>query len=93
MLLEGEIAVVKTSGELVFVIEIREDTTVMVSRPILSKADGIRHQDEEFNAAELESIDDHFRREATETLRKRKIMEEVFGEGTPRNKASDVTVN
>lgn len=64
----GEVVVVKTTGEQVFVLEVDvEDVGVKVRIPVLTR-DGIKHQKFVFTAAELETSDDRTLREMQEHL-------------------------
>jgi hypothetical protein len=65
MIKQGEVAFLKTTGEAVFVRSFRDpspklgdkDLVVEVRRPVMGQ-DGVRHVVEEFQLAELESLDE-----------------------------------
>ncbi len=80
---KGDLAIVKTTGEMVYVTGTTyDDGTTEIRRPKLGK-DGISHETEGVSADELETLEAHFRREATETALRQKIYEEVFGQAMP----------
>lgn len=83
MIKQGEVAFIKTTGEAVFVLEITDpspkigdqDTmNVFVRRPIAGQ-DGIKHVNEAFFLAELESLDDQQAR----FVQERKAVMEKYG--------------
>lgn len=73
MIKAGELAIVKTSQELVFVLEVG-GVTVKVRRPIMTEHSGIIHQTDEFFLGELETKEDAFKRELAE----RKLMRDTL---------------
>lgn len=91
MLKEGDLAIIKTSGEVIYISAIRKED-VEIIRPVQSK-DGIRHEVEVCREGELESVEDHFRREALEAKRKRQIFEEIFGYDKRAIPATDISIN
>lgn len=85
MIKQGEVAFLKTTGEAIFVLEITDpspeigdkDLKVMVRRPVAGQ-NGIIHEVNKFQLAELESLDDQQLRFVTE----RKAVMEKYG---PKN--------
>jgi hypothetical protein len=73
----GDIFCVKTTGELVSIIEVNDDkSTVLTRRPSMTKDNGIVHYQDTFLQCEVETSEEHLRREANEMLIKEKIQNE-----------------
>jgi hypothetical protein len=75
----GQVFCYKTTGELCIVIRL-EDAGVVVRRPVMSHENGITHSLDRVAEFELESIEDHLRREAKEMVLKTKIQDEMVAE-------------
>jgi hypothetical protein len=67
---QGDIVSIKTTGEYVYFTGKQLDNSMWeVHRPVLTR-DGIRHQYDAFEAAELESVEEHTEREVKEAYAK-----------------------
>jgi hypothetical protein len=73
----GDIVCYKTTGELCVVLLPFEDGTVNVRRPIMTHENGITQSVDTINQFELESVEDHLRREAKEMVLKVQIQNEM----------------
>jgi hypothetical protein len=75
---KGDVAVVKTTGEYVYVVEVSEvDGAVIVNRPVLTQ-NGIRHERTTFSLGELETNADHIRRDVEDKLLQVKAQQDVM---------------
>jgi hypothetical protein len=95
----GDLLCLKTTGELVFVLEVfpgTDDTApqVEVRRPTMTR-EGITHAEDMFYQDELETPEQHLRYEAKEMVLKANIQEEILNarEAERVEKKTDVTVN
>jgi hypothetical protein len=66
MVKAGEICVIKTTGEKVFVLAVTEVNTARVRRPLLFETGAISHAEEIYTVDELESTEDHATRQVAE---------------------------
>jgi hypothetical protein len=91
----GDILCLKTTGELVFVLTTYDNLkTADVRRPTMER-DGIFHKVDTFFQAELETPEEHLRREAKDMILKGDIQNEVLEarEAQEVNKKTDISVN
>jgi|ERR1035437_1131235 hypothetical protein len=107
MLEPGEIMCRKTTGELVLIIEKSvpelasvqdHKEAVVVRRPVMTHNLGISHSLEVVYICELETMEEHLRREANEMIFKSKLQDEVMDElreyqESRQSKKKDVLVN
>ena len=90
----GSIYVLKTTGELCCVIGQDVPGAVRVRRPTMTHENGIVQNSNVFYEFELESVEDHLRREGKEMLLKVRIQEEMQEEmDRTKKKPVDVLVN
>lgn len=75
---QGDILAVRTTGEYVYFTG-KQDTNGLweVHRPMLTR-DGIRHEYDWFEANELETIEEHVKREVAEALLKLQAQKDVM---------------
>ena len=87
----GDILCIKTTGELVVVLHVYPDEgKVEVRRPTMTRDNGIIHNAEVLLKTELETSEDHLRREANEMLIKEKIQNEFLEAHTKAEEAKVV---
>lgn len=79
MIEPGTVLCLKTTGELIIVLEGNEKE-VAVRRPVMSHENGISHVTSIVLPFELETIEEHLRREAKEMVLKTKIQDEMMAE-------------
>lgn len=90
----GSIMCLKSTGELCIVLECIENGRIGIRRPKMSHEDGINHEIMLVNDFELETVEEHLRREAKEMVLKVKIQEEMQEElDRAKKKPGDVLVN
>jgi hypothetical protein len=75
----GDLLTIKTTGELVYVLSETDRKTFKVRRPVMSR-DGITHFTDEFFADELETIEEHLRRELADMKLKARLQKELLQE-------------
>lgn len=83
MLVEpGTILCFKTTGEMCLVLEdgMAKDgrANLKIRRPIMTKDNGIEHEEDIVYTFELETVEEHLRREAHEMVLKTEIQEELM---------------
>jgi hypothetical protein len=79
----GTILCFKTTGELCVVLSGYNDgmqEAVQIRRPVMTHSDGIKQVVEKVFPFELETVEEHLRREAKEMLLKTKIQDEMMVE-------------
>ncbi len=91
----GQIMCHKTTGELVVVLELVGERGVEVSRPVMSHENGITHVKNAVYTFELETVEEHLRREAKEMVLKTKIQEEMMAEldAGKKSKVENLLIN
>lgn len=78
MFLPGTLLVYKTTGELCVVLHEEDDGEYQVRRPCMTHDYGIKHAIDTVAEFELETEEDHLRREAQSMVMKAKIQEEIL---------------
>ena len=91
----GQIVCLKSTGELCVVLGENDDgVSINIRRPKMSHEDGINHEEMFVYPFELETVEEHLRREAKEMVLKVKIQEEMQEEiDRTKKKPADVLVN
>jgi hypothetical protein len=78
MIKQGDILAIKTTGEYVYFTGKQfDDGKWEVHRPALTR-DGITHKYDSFEVNELETVEDHIKREVTEALLKLQAQKDVM---------------
>jgi len=95
MIAPGTILCFKTTGELAIVIKEKEEDMVAVRRPVMSPEDGIHHAIDVVFSFELETEEEHLRRDARSMLLKIRIQDEMAEEmeGMKKDKTGKMSVN
>jgi hypothetical protein len=91
----GSIVCLKTTGEIVVVLGPAEEGEFTIRRPVMTSKDGIRHSIDNVFAIELETEEEHLRREAAAMILKIKIQDELQDqmEADRKDKIVDTRVN
>lgn len=76
----GQVVAIKTTGELVTVVDEEKDNTVAVRRPKMGP-NGVEHKTDFFFVYELESPEEHINREAKEQLARQIAQREIINKG------------
>jgi hypothetical protein len=78
----------------VFVLGAYANGDLNVRRPVMTR-DGIRHQEDSFTKAEIETVESHLRRELEEMKLKAKLQKEAFAEEEApiAAKKTDISIN
>lgn len=94
--MENGIMCLRATGEIVFVLGTYDNGEIKVRRPVMTR-DGIRHQEDGFTAAEIETVESHLRRELEEMKLKAKLQKEAFAEEEEEtrlaSKKTDISIN
>lgn len=72
----GDIVALKTTGEPAFVLELADEKTAKIRRPVNAQ-DGVLHKVEHFLLDELETPEAHFRREIEQMELKDALLSEA----------------
>jgi len=94
---EKGIMCLKATGEIIFVLGEGDNGGVQVRRPVMTQADGIRHQLDEFTTDEIETVEEHLRKELAEMKLKAKLQKEAFAseeeESPVAPRKTDISIN